>query len=305
MTKSLPIYILWSVFALHSCKDRSDSEQLVQINESLVNSNQFITGDIQQVIHGLEQKLVNPQTMTEAKIWAPPAFVAENFSAALNQYIDTLEVRVQSKQVNIEDSLHTLFIKLAIYRLALGHLLYPEVLRYPQLRDAIERLNKSIPVLYQYRNDSSLETDAISMTDWPKKTFGDLQPAIVKLALSKIHNDILISSYLIMHYCDTHLKDISTWVDEYQMIATLSSSVVKAGQPVEVITGLWPFGAYLHAVITINGDSTKLNEGGVAIINVTAAKKIGEHIIPVRIRYWRVDSTWVIVDKALKYTSVE
>jgi hypothetical protein len=305
MIKTLPIFILCAAITLHSCKGRSDSEQLVQVNESLVNSNQLVTGDIQCVIHSLEQKLVDPQTMIEAKIWAPPAFEAEKIGAKLNQYIDSLEIDIQSKQVYIEDSLHTLFIKLANYRLDLSHLLYPEILRYPLLKAAIERLNNNIPVLYQYPYNSALEAEASTFKNWREKSFGDLQPAILKLALSKIHNDILISAYQIIHYCDTHLKDISTWVDKYQMIATLSSSVVKAGQPIEVTVGLWPFGAYLHSVITINGDSTKLNEDGVTIANVKASEKIGKHIIPVRIQYWRSDGACFIHEKPLKYTSVE
>jgi hypothetical protein len=322
MTRHLLTPVL-AIVLLAGCRQNENDNQLRTINQSLEYSNGIIDDACRRVCMDMQEKLRDPRTSSIALTWTPKVMRIKTQADSINAVINNLkeELITQSdglKKVNIpavkqlaepNGNGYTLLNKLADFRDSIPAILKDGgVIDNPRLYEDINRyisiLPKTIRLLPDYTDSMPANQRALYIKEWIQNNLPESSPLMAMVMLNKIENDVLTTAYTLMNDCRKRIAyiDDSGMYVKFEAIATLSSSYVKAGQPIEIYAGVGSFSEAAKPTIIVNGKLIKLDADATATYRFTATGKPGKYTIPVKISYFKPDGSRQSVTVQRSYT---
>jgi carbonic anhydrase/acetyltransferase-like protein (isoleucine patch superfamily) len=256
----------------------------------------------------LAQKQKDPQTYDLAETWNPRAGRIQQCSKSLKVFIESIKVDLVSQSdslkkdyVELTKQLHNtdgigqqLLNKLADFKDSLSTIIYPDKDSIPQVyrNEDLNHLFRTIPLLPGYGDSLSTDQRCNYKKKWLEENFGRSSSLMAMIMLNKIESDVLLSEKAFITYCNWRVAVFCGMGSRmFSAISVLSSSYVKAGQPIEVTTGVGSFSDAAKPRITINGKEVKVGNDATAIYKFIATGTPGKHFIPVTIEYTKPDGS--------------
>lgn len=261
------------------------------LEESLENSNKMLVASSTDIMMSLENKLKDPATHEKANYWYPRAQVIQKISKEAIDHIEKRKLDIyqeskSTKSIFENDSLNL----------------------YKMLIDYKTRLLQVDPKLnIQFKNSLKVFTQAIdSLNDNQSRVFKrylNVSKPAMNAMLTKLQNNVRFNEQRMIAFCNENCAS-TIWRIRYghQPIVVQSSTIVQAGEQIEIISGLAFFSIEQKPNVFVYGKPSPLGEDGVAHYKFKAASKSGKYFVPVKINYIDQDGRQVTVQKEIEYT---
>lgn len=284
-----------ALVGLAACDHSASLRQLNILGQGFANANKFIQESNQRQYDAIAREKLDPSTRTTAVRWAPVADKIKNSSQQIDKYLDSLRSAMEDSSRTAGSWQPTLFYRLTSYKKQLLAAFDPDSIDFPPLilKSETEELYKRLPL--KLAADSKV---------WADSVFDD-RPIAMLVALSKIKNDVLLSENMATYFCSVHIYTSHGGYEMPHLVASLSSSYVKAGQSIEVTAGIVEFSLNAEPTISVNGITIPLNSDNCATRTIKAPKGPGKHKIVVEGKYYKPDGTQVWSTKELEYVVAE
>jgi hypothetical protein len=313
MKRIQPVIMILAI-AVVACNNHHKLQSIKALSSSLERVNALIRENIALSCSTLEEREKDPQTKIKADIWTPRGFAIKHKSDTFNRYVDAIkaqaktmpndDVRGASRLLDKEGN--KLFDQLMVWESSVIQILAEQPntdnpAYQATLNKDTELFKKKIRTRFKTTKDSASDSP-VDASLWIKKNFRDVTPVLALAMLTKIQNDVLVTTNDLLEYCKDNTTPFGESYDTFKPIVTLDRSYVKSGQSIEVCAGIGCFSTSIRPVITMDGKRIKAEDNGVATCIFYAKKKVGTYTIPVTIEYPRPDGSKQTISKNIKYT---
>ena len=214
-----PVFCLAMVMLmLAGCRRRENLAQLKAINRSLENANSIIQDGNRLVWEALHEKRRDPDYFSYGEVWEPRAsrikakadsivVIIEKLKSELLKQTDSLQKEEAPliEQLFSEDGPgSTLVSRLAAFRDS-----FPAIIRaddfadnpYKQasLKTEMPRLASTVPLLKGYTDSLNVNQRKRYERSWLEENFSHTSPAMAFIALTRIENDLLVTTNRFMN----------------------------------------------------------------------------------------------------------
>jgi gliding motility-associated protein GldM len=299
------------------------------VNTSINNSNQSIKEKNDLTYKSLDAKLHDPQTMENAKIWAPKADEAKKLSSDLYDYIESLKTRLKDESgkiteygqetfngANLDAATRLmdnkgegkkLYEGLRLYKNQMLSILKPEefsgnTLLQEDVRKAKQDFTTQLPLdLHVPKSQTGNAATGDSAKDWTTNYF-HMTPSIAALTiLSKFQNDVRNSEAQMVDYFHKKIGEVKLVYDKFEPLIGTNSTYLMPGDEFDVTAGIGAYSAAAKPTIYINGELQTLNSDGIAEFKSKMASA-GSKTMNVKIEYSKPDGSKDVITKDIKYT---
>ena len=272
-------FVCFSISTFISCTNHSESnnELLQSLDEGFVNTNHILDLYNQDLISLMDDGLKNPATHDRAKVWKDNAERVHTLSENTCNYLEKTKQQIlnsiknQNKSQNISnDKEQEVYSAMVSFK---ENLL--------QVDSKIENEFKSSLLLFT-RTIDTMENRKKYLDEFYLKKLNEFSTVVF---LSRLINNIKIIENKIIQFC--YEKAVTTILVDtfYEGISLISSSVVKPGENIQIISGLGTFTTNPLPRVFVYGKSIPVNEAGIAIFEFRAEKKPGKYFVPVIIKF--------------------
>ncbi len=300
------------------------------VNHSIEKSN-GVVGDKNNITYAaFTRELTDPQTANLAKIWAPPAMQAKNYSTTLTSYLEGLKetlINESSPQMNKEGKREftdgnldaatrlfdtkgegkVLYNKLIDYRKQLLDLLDPG--HYgPEISDKVKQelaaqkviFTKSLPLDTRIpESESGTTSTGDSAKDWTIRYF-HMTPTIAALTiLSKFQSDVKNSESQVIDYLHKQIGEVKVVFDKFDAIVSPSATYLMPGDELDIQAGIGAFSTAAKPRVTINGQVLPVGDDGTANWKTKVNSSGMAHVV---VEYTKPDGSMGSIPKDIKYT---
>lgn len=292
---SLAILLFFS-----ACADNSKSEQAVfeGTTKSLEQSNKMISDISADYRKQLFDRLHDLRTKEQAAVWQPKAARVSELALSTIGYINTLKSQLVGEGDNFQ------VVNKIFFRQNKGKELY---LRLKNFVDSIyagdyrpDNQFTELRVRFDYVDSSQYNDKKFTETFFKK-----VSSATALSMLAKFENDILIVENKVITYCYYHIGVFSCGMDYFYPLISVSSVCVKAGESIEITTGIGSFSKASQPNVTIDGKSFLTDENGVIAYKFKTPLKAGIYNKDVKLEYTKPDGTKESITKNIEYTVIE
>jgi hypothetical protein len=119
--------------------------------------------------------------------------------------------------------------------------------------------------------------------------------------LAKIQNDVLNSEYIMINYFIDLTTNYTCGYEVYSAIISQNTTVLKAGEEIEIFGGMGFFTCAANPKFTIDGQIFKSDEYGTAVYKLKIKQPPGRYSIPVKVEFTKADGTQDVMIKNIKY----
>jgi gliding motility-associated protein GldM len=119
--------------------------------------------------------------------------------------------------------------------------------------------------------------------------------------LSKFQNDVKTSENRVVAFAHEQVGKVIVRFDSYTAIVGQNSNYIMPGQEIEIMAGVGAFSKAAQPQITINGQGVALGTDGAARVKF-AGGGVGEHSVPITIRFVDQDGKSQSITENVKYT---
>ena len=303
---NLMYLVLTALLALNVSAEILNAFKIV--DSSLTNTNTTINSSTQTILASLNEKKSDPATATKATIWYPKAIAAQSASKELNDYIQTLKNKILAaagyNPANGDTTYKMEDLDIATRIMVNekeGQKLKQKLDEYKAKLLAIDPL-----IAQEFKNTLQVNTNMPAVQDKSNNTwelaYFHMVPTVASITiLSKFQNDVKTSENKVVAFCHEQVGKVQVRFDTYTAIVGQSSTYLMPGQEIEIMAGVGAFSKAATPSITINGSGASLGEDGAAHAKF-AAGAIGNHSIPVTIRYKDQDGKDQVITKTIEYT---
>jgi hypothetical protein len=273
-----------------SCSNNKKNDEIFKaLNESLENSNKLIQHATNTIMHSIQEKMEDPVTKYKATAWQPKAQSVYDLSERTIDFIGNIRTVVETEKQLPASSITELFNRLTIYK------------------DSLMKIDTSMK--FEFENSMILisrQLDSLKQGESGfAKIFYDLSPQATIAMLNKLENNIRVTEHGMVLFCKNKIPDADDFYDFYSVLVDQNSSYVRAGDAVEVRSGMGAFSRKLNPHIWIRGREIPLNSDGVAYYKFSAPDKKGKHYVPVLISFTGFDGETDSVKKTIEYNVIE
>lgn len=305
------------VLFLAGCRQQEHVVLLKSIDESLQAANDILTDKSNIAYDDIRVNLKDPASSERAYIWWPRAERmkkgAHEVKALLNDLQHDLKTNANEGAVKElykpNGKVSELINKVAGFKESIYIIFDAKELaggnayRVEYLNKDIRTIIASAPLLPGYTDSLSSEQRSNYKRRWLEERSVSPSVLMTTLMLSKLKNDVLNAELKFAEYC----KDQSTamrcmFYEKFEAITTVSSSIVKAGEPIVVYAGVGAFSTAAKPRCFIDGKRIELEGRGMAAYSFTATGKPGKYRIPVRIEFYKPNGDTEYVSRNLEYT---
>ncbi len=279
------------------------------VDNSLMATNKQINLSTEQIIASLNEKRSDPASAIRANYWYPKAEQAKVYSKEMFDYIQALRMRIL-KEANFDPAKNgdssfkadNLDIATRIMvEEGEGKKLQKKLEEYKQKMFAIDPL-----IAAEFKNSLQINTAIPEVQDKSNKTWEGayfrMVPTVAAITiLSKFQNDVKTSENKVVSFAHEQVGKVTVRFDTYTAIVGQSSNYVMPGQEIEVMAGVGAFSKAAQPQITINGQGAALGEDGAARVKF-AGGGIGNHTVPITIRYVDQEGKPQTITKTVEYT---
>jgi gliding motility-associated protein GldM len=300
------------------------------VNNSITTSNLVVSQKNDLTYSSFTKALNDPQTMANAKIWAPKGFEIQKISVGMYKTLDGMKQRLKMESqlevskdgkekfndANLDAATRVfdkegegkvLFDSLTEYKKQMLAVLNPaEFANNPVLQKEVARakadferqlpLDLSVPL-----SQTGAAKSNDSVKDWVTNYF-HMTPTIAAITiLSKFQNDVKNSESQMVDYCYKQIGSVKVVFDKFEAFAGTNATYLMPGDELNITAGIGAFSKAATPDIYINGAHQSLNPDGVADFK-TKVEGAGEHTMEVKIEYTKPDGTKETITKPVKYT---
>ncbi len=302
---NLMYLVLTALLALNVSSEILNAFKVV--DTSLQNSSSNLAAANSTLYKSLTDKLSDPQSAINARIWEPKAQAAKKLSDELNTYIDGLKMElkkasdltiVDGKESFKEDNLDAatrlfdtqgkgkeLQDKLSAYKIAMLKI-------DPAIK---EKFEKTLPI----------DVEPPVGQDGTKKDFTNayfhMTPTVAGLTLlSKFQNNVKNAENQVVTFCHSKIGEVVVHMDKVGVLTGQNATYLMPGQELVVTAGVGAYSSSAKPKISINGSPATVENGqGTYKTTVSGA---GEHSVAINIAYTGEDGKEVLVPSVVKYT---
>ena len=287
-TKSfVKLYLLILIIVFCSCRSKCDSTVIKTLDEGLMASNFWINQSNNEILMLLEQKLAQPASQEKAAIFFPQA---KKIASISNNLVENME-KIKQQQKFTEEDMNSLYEELKKFKeeifsidSAIRHQFTKNIILVSKSFDSIQSEKKDFYTVF-FKNN-------------PKETS--------KTVISKLQNNIRIIENKLLRFTNERSSVI---IEDFGYIelplVTQSSTIIKAGEKIEINAGVGRFSKAVKPVVKIDGRIIELDEMALAKYSFQSSKKPGKYYVPVEISYTDQDGIKRTIPKTVKYTVVE
>jgi gliding motility-associated protein GldM len=303
---NLMYLVLTALLALNVSAEILNAFKIV--DSSLTSTNSTINASTTTILSSLNEKRSEPATAVKANEWYPKALLAQSASKELNEYIQTLKSKIMTAagynpaKGDTTYKLEDLDIATRIMVTEKeGQKLKQKLDEYKAKLLAIDPL-----IAQEFKNTLQVNTAMPAVQDKSNNTwelaYFHMVPTVASITiLSKFQNDVKTSENKVVAFCHEQVGKVQVRFDTYTAIVGQSSTYLMPGQEIEIMAGVGAFSKAATPSITINGAGAALGDDGAAHAKF-ASGGIGNHSIPVTIRYKDQDGKDQVITKTIEYT---
>ena len=313
------------IVLLAGCRPEENAGQLKAVNKSLEYSNEILQDANRRIYEELIEKQKDPITAAKAGLWGPKATRIQQYADSIRAFIKSIkgELVTQSdsfkrEYVTVVKQLYDangvgyqLLNKLAAFKDIIPAVLYSgdgadSFFIRTYFRKDINHILETVPLLPGYRD--SLQTDQQSKykKKWLEESFGRSSSLMAMTMLNKIESDVLTTENTFIGYCNNLVtRGCVLTYEEFEAIATLSSSYIKSGQSIKVYAGIGSLSVASKPTISINGKEIDLKGRAIAEYSFKPTGKSGTYRIPVKFEFTKPDGSQAVRTEELKYIIAE
>lgn len=305
---SLPVFI--------SCSNSNENElkRLFMLHINTLKNTETISAQTTMLYRSIQEKMKDPATKERATSWNNKAEAASKEFNNLYNYIDSLKMELRKEA-------------------GLGHIDYKTVAQKDYsyaVRSAFLKKNKANE-LYQKLScfsDNILNTDEEIKKEFQNKImimgtnfksgenakelftqiyFTDISLASALLVLSNIQESLRRNENMIVTFCHSNCYNnfMCGFVSRPTPIAVQNSSIVKAGDPIEITAGIGTFFAQANPIFTINNKKMPDEDNAVAVYKINTKKQSGKYRVPVKIEYDDASGSHISAEKIIEYEVIK
>ena len=303
--------VLTAILALNVSNEVINAFKVV--DRSLITSNTNITASNNTLYKSLEDKLKEPQSAEKARIWAPKAMKARQYSEEMMSYIEGLKADLKKgadlkmkwddkKKDSVED-----------YRednLDASTRLFENGGKGKELEDKLEKYKKDMlnidpAIRKEFESTFPVNTIPPISQDGTKKDFTQaffhMTPTVAALTmLSKFQNNIKNAENMIVTYSHNQIGQVEVHMDQVGVLVGQSSNYLMPGQELTVTAGVGAYSSAASPTISINGSGVPVVSGqGTYKTTVSGA---GDHTINVNVTFTDENNKIQTRTETIKYT---
>lgn len=301
------------IAGLSACQSKTNIHQLKIAENGMAASNMHFEEENKKVYDEFQSRAKGTM-YGKTTIWMPVANDIRGFSVSMLKHIDSLKALLKNyidkddkdivkKIFETNGGARNLLYRLQSYKLAILNAplsvkmdtMYLRYIRYEN-----DQLRKKIPLLF---NVGQQNISDVYSHEWAKINFTGSNPIAAVLVLDKLKSEVLLSENIMINDCLQYTNVIVESYAVFEMIAVLSSSYVKKGQPLEVSAGVGGFDCRTQPRISIDGTEIQLapEHGCRARYKFIANGKRGKHSVKVMVEYTNWDGTRKTAINDLEY----
>src|SRR5688572_7063988 len=303
---NLMYLVLTALLALNVSAEILNAFKIV--DSSLTNTNKTINQSTTTILASLNEKRNEPATATKANEWYPHAVKAQQMSQSITAYIQGIKNKIlTSADLKVENGDTT--YKMEDLDIATRIMINEK--EGPKLKQMLDDYRKNLlnihPAINQeFKNTLQVNTAMPAVQNKSNNTwelaYFHMVPTVAAITiLSKFQNDVKTSENKVVAFCHEQVGKVQVRFDTYTAIVGQSSTYLMPGQEIEIMAGVGAFSKAATPAITINGAGAALGEDGAAHAKF-AAGAIGNHSIPITIRYKDQDGKDQVITKTVEYT---
>lgn len=299
------IFSLAILLFFSSCSSDSRSELAVfrTTEKSMQQSNQAISSSNQDMSRILYNRLTDPRTSVQSRVWQPKATKISELASSTIKYIETLKTQLIVTDKALQDDNSEAVTQFFIQKNK-GNELYTKLNEFlSKILSVDERFNTEFENhkrnIYNY-----LDSGKNAAENFSKMFFRDVSAEGAFTILEKFKNDILNTENQIVSYCYYKTFPIDHSYHLFRAIVGQSSNYVKAGDNIELTAGIGAFSVDAKTKVTIDRKDIELNPDGVAIYKFKTPIKAGKYSKAIKIEYTKPDSTKEIKTINIEYTVI-
>ncbi|MEO8414402.1 MAG: gliding motility protein GldM [Ginsengibacter sp.] len=306
--------VLTAILALNVSNEVINAFKVV--DKSLITSNQNISSSNNTLYESLAEKLTKPESKEKAQIWVPRAKVAQELSAAMMTYMDSLKHALkiaanlkmrynEATKDSVEDFREeNLDASTRLFETnGEGKKLKARLDKYKE--DMLKIGYPDSSIKKQFKNVFPVTTVPPISQDGTKKDFTQaffhMTPTVAALTmLSKFQNNVKNAENMVVTYCHSQIGAVEVHMDQTGVLVGQSSNYLMPGQELIVTAGVGAYSSSVRSNITVGGSAINLINGqGEYKTTVSGA---GEHSIEVNGTFTGEDGKLVPIHKTIKYT---
>ena len=245
------------------------------VNNSLEETNKVVNQSTSDVMASLQEKLKDAGTAEKAKIWLPKAQQIQKMTADLNTYIQGLKDKIlteagadYSKRTTSDSAYKDDNLDIAT-RLMVEHgegkNLLAKLTQYKKDVLAVDpeiakSFDKSLPIHLEKPRTKNKGNNT-----WEAAYFRMVPTVAALTILSKFQNDVKTSENKVITFCHEQVGKVSFRFNQYEAIVGQNSSVLLAGQELEIHAGLAAMNSDQKPTVSVNGANVPLDAQGLAV----------------------------------------
>jgi hypothetical protein len=309
--KSLACTALLIFILLSACSDKIDSEinVLKALDEGMTTSNAILNRSTEIVMRSLADKLLDPVTSRQAKVWHPKALLIQQFSKETCNYIEKLKddlardagIKTKNGTEHHNEKDRDLLKRIFISK-GKDEELYNHLKEYKESLFSIDSqlyytFNEYMPATLAFKNTSE---------NFSAFFFGNTSPVSALTLLTLMQNNVKITENRMVQFCDNKCGDVCglLWSISSVIIAQ-DKSIVQSGENIEITAGVGSFSKSGLPRITFSGKQAPINADGTSVFKFKASAKPGKYSLPVSITYIDESGKTRVVEKQVEYTVAE
>ena len=257
------------------------------VNDSLEKTNAVVTVSTGDIMTSLQEKLSDAGTAEKAKIWHPHAVTVQQLAGNLYNYIqglkDTILLKAGANYAKGDSSYKDDNLDIPTRMMVdkgEGKKLYNSLMQFKK-----DILNID-PIIAQHFGNSlpiSLEkpkTKNKGNNTWEAAYFRMVPTVAALTILSKFQNDVKTTENKVITFCHEQVGKVEFRFNQYEPIIGQNSTILLAGQDLEITAGLAAFNSDQKPVVTIGGAVVPLDDKGLAVkkFPVNSSGKIPVHV---------------------------
>jgi len=288
---NLMYLVLTALLALNVSSEILNAFKVV--DKSLQNSSTNLANANTTLYASLQEKLKNPESQVNARIWEPKAQIAKKLSDELNNYIeglkldlknasglDTIDGKPSFKEDNLDAATRLFDTE------GKGKQLESKLAAYKVAMLAIDPEIKA-----KFANTFPVDTDP---------PIGQDGTVAGLTLLSKFQNNVKNAENQIVTFCHSKIGEVVVHMDKVGVLTGQNASYLMPGQELVVTAGVGAYSSSSNATISINGSSVNVENGqGIYRTKVSGA---GEHTVAINVTFRGEDGKPVTVPSSIKYT---
>ncbi len=303
--------VLTAILALNVSAEVINAFKVV--DNSLMVSNDNINSSNNTLYTSLADKLTKPESAEKAKIWAPKAMQAKQYSAEMMVYIDSLKLALKKGadlKMRWDEVTKDSVQDYRMDNLDASTRLFETKGEGKKLEDRLQKykldmLSIDPSIRSQFERTFPVNIVPPISQDGKKKDFTQsffhMTPTIAALTmLSKFQNNIRNAESEIVTYCHSQIGKVEVHMDQAAVLVGQSSNYLMPGQELTVTAGVGSYSSAASPTISINGSNVPVSDAqGIYKTTVSGG---GEHSVTVNVSYKDENNITKTETKTVKYT---